>query len=43
MSGHYDFRFRIADDVVVTGDGHRVLGQAIPKTVEELENTDLVE
>lgn len=30
---------RIEDDVLVTGDGHRVLGKPIPKTVEEIENT----
>jgi len=28
---------RIEDDVLVTGDGHRVLGPAIPKTVAEIE------
>lgn len=29
---------RIEDDVLITETGHRVLGPAIPKTVEELEN-----
>ncbi len=28
---------RIEDDVLVTGDGHRVLGEPIPKTVAEIE------
>jgi Xaa-Pro aminopeptidase len=28
---------RIEDDVLVTGEGHRVLGEPIPKTVEEVE------
>jgi Xaa-Pro aminopeptidase len=28
---------RIEDDVVVTEDGHRVLGRPIPKTIEEVE------
>jgi len=28
---------RIEDDVLVTEDGHRVLGKSIPKTVEEVE------
>ena len=28
---------RIEDDVLVTGDGHRVLGKPIPKTVDEVE------
>jgi len=28
---------RIEDDVLVTGDGHRVLGKPIPKTVAEVE------
>jgi Xaa-Pro aminopeptidase len=27
---------RIEDDVLVTNDGHRVLGRPIPKTVEEV-------
>jgi Xaa-Pro aminopeptidase len=30
---------RIEDDVVVTADGHRVLGPPIPKTVAEVEET----
>lgn len=29
---------RIEDDVLITETGHRILGPAIPKTVEELEN-----
>ena len=29
--------FRIEDDVLVTADGHRVLGRPIPKTVAEIE------
>ena len=29
---------RIEDDVLVTNNGHRVLGIPIPKTVEEIEN-----
>ena len=29
---------RIEDDVVVTTDGHRVLGKPIPKTVDEIES-----
>jgi len=28
---------RIEDDVLVTKDGHRVLGKPVPKTVEEIE------
>ena len=30
---------RIEDDVLVTADGHRVLGRPIPKTVAEVEAT----
>ncbi|MEI6434411.1 MAG: aminopeptidase P family protein [Bacteroidota bacterium] len=30
---------RIEDDVLVTGDGYRVLGKPIPKTVAEIEET----
>lgn len=30
---------RIEDDIVITHEGCRVLGQPIPKTVEEIENT----
>jgi len=30
---------RIEDDILVTADGHRVLGKAIPKTVAEVEAT----
>lgn len=30
---------RIEDDVLVTQDGHRVLGKPIPKTIEEVEKT----
>jgi Xaa-Pro aminopeptidase len=29
---------RIEDDVLITEDGHRVLGKPIPKTVEDVEN-----
>jgi Xaa-Pro aminopeptidase len=29
---------RIEDDVLVTGDGHRVLGKPIPKTVDEIQS-----
>ena len=29
---------RIEDDVLITGNGHRVLGKPIPKTVEEIES-----
>jgi Xaa-Pro aminopeptidase len=29
---------RIEDDVVVTGDGHRVLGEPIPKAPGEVES-----
>ncbi len=32
---------RIEDDILVTEDGHRVLGKPIPKTVEEIEETML--
>jgi Xaa-Pro aminopeptidase len=28
---------RIEDDVLITRNGHRVLGKPIPKTVEEIE------
>jgi hypothetical protein len=28
---------RIEDDVVVTADGHRVLGEPIPKLLDEVE------
>jgi Xaa-Pro aminopeptidase len=28
---------RIEDNVVITNDGHRVIGKLIPKTVEEVE------
>ena len=30
---------RIEDDILVTDDGHKVLGNPIPKTVEEIETT----
>lgn len=30
---------RIEDDILVTDDGHKVLGKPIPKTVEEIETT----
>jgi Xaa-Pro aminopeptidase len=30
---------RIEDDVLVTPEGHKVLGRPIPKTVEEIETT----
>ena len=30
---------RIEDDILVTEEGHRVLGKPIPKTVEEIEAT----
>jgi Xaa-Pro aminopeptidase len=30
---------RIEDDILVTADGHRVLGRPIPKTVAEVEAT----
>jgi Xaa-Pro aminopeptidase len=30
---------RIEDDVLVTTDGHKILGQPIPKTVKEIEET----
>jgi Xaa-Pro aminopeptidase len=30
---------RIEDDVLVTDDGHRVLGKPIPKTIDEVEKT----
>ena len=30
---------RIEDDILVTADGYRVLGKAIPKTVKEIEKT----
>ena len=29
---------RLEDDVLVTEDGHKVLGKPIPKTIEEVEN-----
>ena len=29
---------RIEDDILVTSDGHRILGKPIPKTVEEVED-----
>ena len=28
---------RIEDDIIVTADGHKVLGNPIPKTVEAIE------
>ena len=28
---------RIEDDILVTEDGYRILGKAIPKTIEEIE------
>jgi len=28
---------RIEDDILVTSDGHRILGKPIPKTIEEVE------
>ena len=34
-----NFGVRIEDDVLVTADGHRVLGRPIPKTVAEVEAT----
>ncbi len=30
---------RIEDDILITADGHRLLGKPIPKTVKEIENT----
>jgi len=30
---------RIEDDILITADGHRLLGRPIPKTVEEIEET----
>jgi len=36
---HIDFSgIRIEDDILITKDGHRVLGKKIAKTVEEIEN-----
>jgi Xaa-Pro aminopeptidase len=29
---------RIEDDVLITGNGHRVLGKPIPKTIDEIED-----
>ena len=38
LNSYLDFGgIRIEDDVLVTEDGHRVLGKPIPKTVAELE------
>jgi len=38
MQSYRDFGgIRIEDDVLVTGDGHRVLGRPIPKSVAEVE------
>jgi len=34
---------RIEDDILVTSDGHRILGKPIPKTVEEVETTDFTD
>ena len=34
---------RIEDDVLVTADGHRVLGRPIPKTVAEVEEEMVAE
>ena len=31
------FGVRIEDDVLITGNGHRVLTEAIPKTVQAVE------
>ena len=29
---------RIEDDIVVTEDGHRIIGAPIPKSIEDVEN-----
>ena len=34
-----DFNFRIEDDLLITESGNEVLSRAIPKTVDEIENT----
>ena len=40
IEGYRDFGgIRIEDDILVTADGHRVLGKPIPKTVAEIEQT----
>ena len=40
VAGYSDFGgVRIEDDVLVTVDGHRVLGRPIPKTVADVEAT----
>ncbi|WP_341228458.1 aminopeptidase P family protein [uncultured Arcticibacterium sp.] len=39
LKAYYDFGgIRIEDDVLVTENGHQILGDKIPKTVEEVEN-----
>ncbi len=38
LGDYRDFgRVRIEDDILITGEGCRVLGPAIPKAVEEVE------
>ena len=40
LEGYKDFGgIRIEDDVLITADGHRLLGTPIPKTVDEIEET----
>lgn len=39
LTAYYDFGgIRIEDDVLITADGPQVLGEHIPKTIEEIEN-----
>lgn len=39
LKAYYDFGgIRIEDDILVTEDGHKILGDKIPKTIEEVEN-----
>lgn len=40
LTAYYDFGgIRIEDDVLITAEGPKVLGDHIPKTIEEVENT----
>ncbi len=42
LDAYRDFGgIRVEDDVLITAEGHRILGRPIPKTIEEVEKTAL--